>query len=39
MGSSKFLANEKYEAIRSLCLAEAKGYPFTGMEDVFPRKR
>lgn len=39
VGSSKFLANKMYEAICSLCLAEAKGYAFTGMEDSFPRKR
>lgn len=39
MGSNKFLANKKYEAICSLCLAEAKGHPFTGMEGSFPWKR
>lgn len=35
MGSNKFLANKKYEVICSLCLAEAKGYPFMGEKTVF----
>lgn len=39
MGSNKFLAKKKYEAICSLCLAEAKGHPFTGMEGSFLWKR
>lgn len=34
-GSNKFLANKKYEVICSLCLAEAKGYPFMGKKTVF----
>lgn len=34
MGSSKFLANKKYKAIRSLCLAEAKGYGDRGQKSL-----
>lgn len=39
MGSNKFLASKKGKASCSLCLATARGYPFMGTRDSFPRKR